>query len=263
MQSIRLLLFHLGLMAAGCLLSGAAVAQPSSFVSPYQLSWAVDAPLSLGGLGLSVGGFGYQSQISPLATRDLLQLDVNDIGRFDRVAASGWRPAAARLSDIGLIGGFVAPFALLASRRIRGHAGQHLLLWFEMASWVNGLTTWAKVLTLRNRPFNYYYAATYSNTATIDPDLAKAVTQRDARFSFFSGHSSHAAAYSFFFAQTFADYYPNSAAKPWVWAGAALLPAAVSYLRVRAGKHYPSDVLVGYLLGAAIGVGIPYLHQKQ
>ncbi len=40
------------------------------------------------------------------------------------------------------------------------------------------------------------------------------------------------------------------------------LPALTGYLRIRAGKHYPSDVLAGYALGALIGYAVPALHRK-
>ena len=44
---------------------------------------------------------------------------------------------------------------------------------------------------------------------------------------------------------------------------AAALPALTGYLRIRAGRHYPSDVLVGYLVGGAVGYLIPTLHKKK
>jgi membrane-associated phospholipid phosphatase len=37
--------------------------------------------------------------------------------------------------------------------------------------------------------------------------------------------------------------------------------AFVSYERVRAGMHFPSDVVAGSLAGAAVGVLLPHLHR--
>ena len=34
-------------------------------------------------------------------------------------------------------------------------------------------------------------------------------------------------------------------------------------LRVRAHKHFPSDVLVGGLAGAAVGILVPELHRSE
>jgi membrane-associated phospholipid phosphatase len=47
-----------------------------------------------------------------------------------------------------------------------------------------------------------------------------------------------------------------------VWTGAITLPAIVGYLRVKAGRHYPSDVIVGYGVGALIGYLVPTLHKR-
>ncbi|MEM9987687.1 MAG: phosphatase PAP2 family protein, partial [Bacteroidota bacterium] len=221
----------------------------------------LDVPLSGGLLGLALSGHWYQSRVPALESSTLLQLNRQEIWAFDRSASLAWRPRAASLSDVGLVASVVSPLLLLASSRVRNHRSQHLLLWSQTLFMVDGLTNWTKALTLRNRPFNYFYAANFPNN--ISPDLAENVAENDARFSFFSGHTSYAAAGTFFLAQTFNDYYPDSRLRPWIWASAALLPAAVGFLRVRAGKHYPSDVVVGYLVGAAVGMTIPLLHRRN
>jgi DNA-binding transcriptional regulator LsrR (DeoR family) len=40
------------------------------------------------------------------------------------------------------------------------------------------------------------------------------------------------------------------------------VPAAVAYFRIEAGKHFLSDNLVGYAVGATMGVVVPQLHKK-
>jgi membrane-associated phospholipid phosphatase len=137
---------------------------------------------------------------------------------------------------------------------------RYLLLWGQAFSLTEGLTNWAKTLILRPRPLAYYYAADYPH---VPVGLAEAALTTDTRFSYFSGHTSMTAVSSFFVARTFADYCPDSRAKPWVWASAALLPALVGIWRVRAGKHYPTDVLTGYLVGASVGLLIPALHRRK
>jgi hypothetical protein len=39
------------------------------------------------------------------------------------------------------------------------------------------------------------------------------------------------------------------------------VPAAVAYCRIRAGKHFLSDNIVGYAVGATAGVVVPQLHK--
>jgi len=43
---------------------------------------------------------------------------------------------------------------------------------------------------------------------------------------------------------------------------AAAVPAAVGYFRMEAGKHFLTDVLLGYSIGATVGVLVPELHKK-
>ena len=40
------------------------------------------------------------------------------------------------------------------------------------------------------------------------------------------------------------------------------MPAVTAWARVGAGKHFASDVIVGYLTGAAIGYLVPELHKR-
>ena len=48
-----------------------------------------------------------------------------------------------------------------------------------------------------------------------------------------------------------------------MWAVAASIPAVTGYLRVRAGRHYVTDVATGYALGAAIGWLVPTIHKNS
>ena len=59
----------------------------------------------------------------------------------------------------------------------------------------------------------------------------------------------------------FDDLYTTSNARRYLWATAAIVPAIQGYLRVRAGKHFVTDVVVGYLIGAAVGLLVPSLHR--
>jgi membrane-associated phospholipid phosphatase len=50
--------------------------------------------------------------------------------------------------------------------------------------------------------------------------------------------------------------------KPYIWGVAAAIPASVGYMRIKAGKHFLTDNLIGYGVGAAAGILIPELHKK-
>jgi membrane-associated phospholipid phosphatase len=85
----------------------------------------------------------------------------------------------------------------------------------------------------------------------------------DSQRSFFAGHTAATATASFFAAKVFSDFNPDSKARPYVWAAAAAVPAAVGYMRLRAGRHFLTDNLLGYGIGAGVGILIPQLHKKS
>ena len=66
-----------------------------------------------------------------------------------------------------------------------------------------------------------------------------------------------------FTGEWFSEMYPNSAYRPLVWAGTLSLAGFVGALRIAAGKHYPSDVVVGALAGTGISLAVIRLHKKS
>ncbi|MFO7869754.1 MAG: phosphatase PAP2 family protein [Bacteroidales bacterium] len=125
-------------------------------------------------------------------------------------------------------------------------------IWFQtnIATYIG--TNIAKNSSTRPRPYVY--------------DQKVAIEQKrttDAYRSFFSQHTSLTAANTFLAAHIATHYFP----KKWIqyssWAAAAMLPAYVGYERIRAGKHFPTDIIAGYIWGAACGIVIPQLHTKK
>ena len=143
------------------------------------------------------------------------------------------------------------PLSLLALEGTRKDFGKIAILYSETVLITTGLTYFTKGIMLRSRPLVY------------NEDFSLAEKQKvSSRHSFFSGHTSLTAASFFFTAKVFSDYYPDSKLKPYVWAGAIVIPAMVGYFRVAAGKHFPTDVITGYAIGAAIGFFVPHFHRK-
>ena len=50
---------------------------------------------------------------------------------------------------------------------------------------------------------------------------------------------------------------PISSARGWVWGGCLTAAATTGYLRFAAGRHYPTDILVGAAMGAFVGYLVP------
>lgn len=220
--------------------------------SPYQCTKKKDAIIyAIGSASLGLGY--YLDTKAPVLNVEQIQLlDKNSINRFDRIATSYSSMRARKASDVFFYGAMVMPSVFAFSKRMRKDAKSIALIYGETLFLTVGITLITKKIILRSRPFVY------------NPDFdLNLKLEKNARYAFFSGHTSVVSASSFFTAKVFADYYPDSKWKPVVWVGAATLPAVTGYLRVRAGKHFPTDVIAGYAAGAIFGILIPQLHKRK
>ena len=220
--------------------------------SPYQLS--TNRELLIGGAGALTFGIGtlLQNNLAEPLRAELSVPTYEQINGFDRLGSNVELGDARRLSDYGLNLGAALPAVLFLGKRQRRDFLTIGLLYAETMGLVGGLTNVTKAGFGRARPYVY----------GPDWDPARPLESGD-RASFISGHTSLSAAGSFFFARVFADYHPESRWRPVVWGVAALLPATTGYLRVRAARHFPSDVIAGYLVGASVGMLVPVLHRRE
>lgn len=220
--------------------------------SPYRLSWAVEVPIITAGVGMGVAYLILDQQTPVLTERYINSLDRNDVWELDRAATYNWSKPIARVSDAFLYTSFAVPFVLLADRKIRKDYLKIGLMYGEVIALTGALTSLTKNLVKRPRPLVY--------NELVDLHYKQ---EKDAQYAFFSGHTSATAAMCFMTAKIFQDYNKGNKAIPWVWAAAATIPAVTGVLRQQAGKHFWTDVVTGYLVGAAIGVLIPELHRTD
>lgn len=216
--------------------------------SPYALN--VGQELAYGGLGLGTNLLGSVLWANISTDRRAGAVEFEDINAYELPLAFYPAPRAGVVSAHTRDAGALAPLLLLAFPRTRAEAGRIGVLLAETYLISSGVTTALKAGVKRTRPYVFSEA--------MDPNAT--LTKHD-RTSFISGHTSATATGAFFFAQVYADYHPDSPARPFVWAAAATLPAVSGFLRVRAGRHYPTDVIAGYLVGGAIGIAVPRLHR--
>ena len=226
--------------------------QVSFCQSPYQFEWKKETAIATLGLGGWVVSRGLESNLHPLTAQAIADLDRNDLLSIDRHATYNDHPKAHTISNFFFYSAPLVPFALLADKSIRSDSKEIAALYGETILLASGLTLLTKNLAHRPRPFVYNQNVPLADKQTLN-----------ARQSFFSGHASMTAALSFFTAKVYADYHPDSRWKPLVWSAAAALPALTGYLRVRGGKHFPTDVATGYAVGAAVGILVPQLHRKK
>jgi membrane-associated phospholipid phosphatase len=216
----------------------------------YKLKPKVDIPLTLITGGWS--GFAFTKIYSKdrIPESTVAALRKEDVNGFDRWAAGMSSEKAANASDMLFYGSMPLPIVLLADKHIRKDAGKIGFLYLEAMSITGLLYTGSTFLTNRYRPETY---------ATELPVADR--TSGGNKNSFFAGHVALVGTSTFFTAKVFADYHPESKLRYVFYGIAAASTAATGYLRHRAGKHFPSDVIIGTTVGTLSGILVPHFHK--
>jgi membrane-associated phospholipid phosphatase len=192
----------------------------------------------------------YKTQNIQTIETDLSLFDKNNINRFDRFATDLYCPKSARVSDVLLGICLISPFMLNFDSNATGnHLAMNTMI-LESYLITASLTQLAKVSFLRKRPYVY--------NENVDDRIRR---QRDAQFSFFSGHTSMAFTGAILTAKMYDDI--NGKNSEYVYTGSILLASSVGYLRVRAGRHFPSDVIVGAIVGTSSAWLVTELHKTD
>jgi undecaprenyl-diphosphatase len=191
---------------------------------------------------------------------------------FDQTAVSQTVDLnAATISNIGLGAaiGFAAVDTVLSGFRDGSDAALvDGMMYAESLSLTLALTDVTKVAVRRPRPLAYTeQAALNAQCANSNPPvpsyLCPPISSTDAQLSFFSGHASIIAATTATATYLAFVRAPHSP-RPWITlAAGVLLTGFVSVERVRAGAHFPTDVIAGSLFGGAVGVLVPHFHRRK
>ena len=222
--------------------------------SPYEFDNKKDGVFLLCGAGLQVVGLYYNNNITPLTDSEINNLSKSEINSFDRFATSYWSKGAQQISDVLLVAYGILPATLLVSKDVRENFKDISLLYLETALLTLSLNNTTKGVTQRIRPF------VYNSNPNI---LLKEKTNKDAKRSFYSGHTTFTFASAVFTSMVFGDYFPGSKWEPVVWSTTLLGATATAILRIKGGKHYPTDVLVGAFIGSLTGCLVPYFHRNN
>jgi membrane-associated phospholipid phosphatase len=219
-------------------------------VSPYNLDFEKELLLLGSGVLLNISGLIVVNNISPLTLQEINELDINDINSFDKNAIKPHRESLN--GDLLLYGSFLLPLTFFANDNTRRDWQMLGIMWLEVMAIQSGINLLIKGLAKRTRPYVY------------DPNTPLEKKQTvGARLSFYSGHTSTTAATTFYVARVFSDYLSSKTVKTLIWVGAAIYPALTGFLRRDTGNHFRTDVITGYLIGAAIGYFIPELHLRN
>ena len=227
----------------------------SSF-HPYHVNyWVTGANIVAGGV-LEVVGLPLMNK-SQISAGELENLDRTDIRPIDRWALNfdpSKRAEYVRLStQLGVVGA-ILPALTLLDGSIRRDWIDIVLMYAQTQAITNNLYLYSPFgpsFIDRFRPATYYKALPIAER--------ESATNRS---SFYSGHDAGIAAASFFTAKVFCDYHPELGGEKYlVYAAAAVPPLLMSYFRLRALAHFPTDLMTGIGVGAVCGILVPELHR--
>lgn len=221
---------------------------------PYQSCWSTDGWILGTGSTVAIGALLSNQSITPLTEQEINQLSRDEVNAFDRPATYNYSKSISQISDV-LVGVNVASAAgilLLSDQSVRENWRTLGIMSLETALWVTALPWLVKGRVQRIRPYVYNPQAPWQDKISTE-----------ARRSFFSGHTTTAFATAVFLSTVYGDYFPQSKWKPLLWSGSLLVASTIGFLRFESGKHFPTDILTGALVGSTIGYVIPLMHRSS
>ncbi len=220
---------------------------PAAAEPPPRQALAVDWPVDGALTGLALAGIGaihfLPDDYTPPSHQGAPPGGLDALSPLQRV------DGPAKVSDLLLYGAIGLGATTVVIDGLHDEQLPPRLLLFVEALAINGLATdGVKRLVSRPRPYTYD-----ARTGARDDDL-----------SFWSGHSSWTACASLG-AVRIVDLSSDlsTGTRVAMYGGASLLTLTVMSLRVAGGRHFPTDVLTGGVVGAAIGLGVPSLHLQD
>jgi hypothetical protein len=205
----------------------------------WDTSGEKEVPIILSAVALNISAYMYQQSVNPLSLAEIEKLDANNINSFDRWATSSYNPDLDNASDFTLLAGVLIPIFVSFDKNDTKFA-EDMIIYGEILALQAGISQWSKVLAKRERPYMY------------NEDVSEQKKlEKDGRFSFFSMHTSTA-----FSAATYGSYLyeKKGGDNPTLfWAANLTIASVTAGLRIASGEHFPTDVIVGALVGSSIG----------
>lgn len=182
----------------------------------------------------------------PSGTASCAPCDPGSVWGIDRVAIHLPDATADRASTLLLLGTGGAAALGTVWGQDRKEAFRNAVVFTDAITWAAVADQWLKVTVHRNRPILY------------TSEAPAAANIRDNRESFPSGHAELA-----FAAATAYTMIARRRHLPHATRNAILLytaAAIVGTLRVTAGRHFPTDVLGGAVVGSAVSWAVVTVH---
>lgn len=228
----------------------APVSPPSGEV--YKIKPAVDIPITAATTAYTLWGFSKIYGRDKTPADRILALDYNDINKLDRPTWDNRDLKAKDASDMLFYGSMPLPLIFVFDKAIRKDALKVGLLYLQAMSSFGVMYTSSAMIADRFRPY------TYNTSLPLDERR-----RGGGRNSFMAGHPGLVATSTFFVAKVFSDYHPEWKNKWIMYSLAGGATIATGILRVKAGEHFPTDVMVGIPMGVLSGILIPHIHKNK
>jgi membrane-associated phospholipid phosphatase len=218
--------------------------QPAPPRSVYRLDLAWDIPILVVGAAASL--------VPELLTDSLIHphcpCPASEVPWFDRWAIGYASDTADTVSTVTSTLALIAPLALdLADVGPSTPFLEDTVVYGEALLVTEALTNLAKYTVQRPIPRVY------------SPGTPGYVSSPADYRSFFSGHTSSTFAALTTMSMTWTLRHGDTW---WPWVVTGVMGTSVALERVFAGRHFPSDVLVGAAAGTLVGLAVPWLHSR-
>jgi len=230
---------------------------PKSARPAYQLYFEVDGPLLTISVAYAIGRFirgglapAYCAPVRGSVMEQSTECDPSTLNWLDRQVAGRYQPGWSTWSNVGLYGiEALGAAGVLVDDGLRAGLND-LVVVAEATLTASAAAGISTAVTGRPRPYMYGTQAPLAVRESGDGGL-----------SYFSSHASTAFGASTAVFVTLHRLHPDDT-WPWlVLAGGSLASGFVGATRILAGEHFPTDVVAGAAVGAAIGLLVPALHK--
>jgi membrane-associated phospholipid phosphatase len=239
---------------------GTVITEPT--LSVYQVDLPVEATVTAGSLGLFLM---VDLMIKPTLEGDIScrrpvgngRCDPADLTPFDRYAVGKESREWKAFGDVALVASLIAPVVYLGLESVAlpttdpwGDWGNDLLVIGESMALTGAMQVLMKFAFRRPRPVRYQ-------------DVEVPLSTFDQELSFPSGHTSLVAASTTALTTTIFLRHPDSNVRYLVLGLGATLTGLTAISRVESGQHFPTDVILGAMIGGFAGFAVPYVHRKK
>lgn len=210
----------------------------------YELHLAVDIPVTVVAASAGLVRLLFEDR---LVTKNC-PCDPAGINRLDRGTVGNHSAFASTAADVTVYG-VMAALPLVDLLDLGGSRawGEDLVVYLETLAVDTGLQNATNFITARPRPRTYAGEPSF-------------VTSGEGYLSFYAGHVSTAFASLSVAAFTIRKRYGEQV---WPWIVGGLIASSVAFERVASGEHFPTDVVVGALVGTGVGIVVPWFHLRR